>query len=585
MRHTAALCALLCALALAQSEARAATAVAMSTEEQVASARAICIGRCTRIESRRVDGRIFTYITLDVREVLKGSVDPGTLVIKQAGGEVGEYGSWISGSPRFDVGRDSLVFLADNGEGAYVVADLFMGNYFLETGADGRTWVARDSGGDGARVLPNKDPRVVPAPDRMPLAGLRAVVARHSAKESGAPAGPVEQVPSEYHYYEGPSELHPAFVLHYNQRWFEPDSGQTVLFYLNPNNFEPGIDPPPSLEAAVVDSLEAWSTVPGSSLRLAYGGVESNGCGWWPLDAVTRISTDCRNEITGEGCRGIIAIGGGHYTTREQVVVNGVTFRKIVEADVALQNGWCDYFQNPVALREVITHEVGHCIGLGHSADTTSNMAPFIHNDGRGATLRPDDMDGVRFIYPGDGGGGEEEPEPPPPAIATVSLPLGRVGESYAAVFAVRDGKDPYVWTMTSGALPPGLALSANGLLAGEPVEAGAFVFSVRVTDALGRVDGRFFTLTMRPPLPAVLAASYSGAKKRLTIAGAHFEEPALFEINGVLVTPKKPPSFDPATSTFVVKGSRKKLKLNKGAGTNQIVVVVRGERSPPFLF
>ena len=90
MRQTLALCAVLCALAGFQTEARATTAVAVSADKQIAAASAICRGTCTRIESRRVDGRIVTYITLEVSEVLKGSVVPGQLVLKQAGGEVGD---------------------------------------------------------------------------------------------------------------------------------------------------------------------------------------------------------------------------------------------------------------------------------------------------------------------------------------------------------------------------------------------------------------------------------------------------------------------------------------------------------------
>jgi hypothetical protein len=592
--------ALACACVFGCANAWATTVTFVSSEEQVASARAIVLGRCTQIESRKLRGEIYTYITLDVREVLKGDVRPGTRVIRQAGGEVGDEGSFISGSPRFDVGRDSLVFLAANGDGGFVVDGLFLGNYFVETNGAGETWLVRDTGGEGVLVVrdPRKLGQQLDSLDRVELGELRRLAAldvRRTAKRSGALEAAPAQIPDEYRNFEGPSQHLPAFTFLNNQRWFEPDSGQTVPFYLNPNNFYPGIDNPPSLEAALVDSLAAWSTIPNCSLRLAYQGVDDTGCGWGPVDGVSRLSIDCRGEVTGEGCRGVIAIGGGHYTVRETVVVNGVTFRRTTEADVALQDGWCDYFQDPVALREVMTHELGHCIGLNHSTDTTSNLSPYIHNDRGGATLQQDDMDGARFLYPanddgggdggGDDGGGGVDPEPEPPTIATTNLLDARIDEAYAVDFSVTHGKEPFVWDIAGGSLAPNMSLSASGELRGTPSQAGTYTFAVRVTDALGRVDGKVLSLYVRPPLPIVVGAAYKGATKTLLLAGVHFDTIAQFEINGEFVFPKKTPRFDAATSTFFVKGSRKKLNIQKGAGTNTVVVVVNGERSAPFTF
>jgi hypothetical protein len=298
---------------------------------------------------------------------------------------------------------------------------------------------------------------------------------------------------------------------------------------------------------------------------------------------VSRVSVDCHNEIAGSGCRSIIAIGGGHYDTTHTTVVNNTTFYKIFEADVCLQDGWCDYFQNPVSLREVITHELGHCLGLGHSADHTATMAPFIHNDGRGATVEPDDMDGARFIYPGTSSGGTGDQDPP--TIATSTLPDGVVGVAYATALAVTNGKDPFVWDLTSGTLPTGVALSASGQLAGVPTVAGPYTFSVRVTDSLGRVDAKFLSILVHVPPPAVLSAVFKGAKKELTVVGSNFADGAQFEINGLLIAPRKTPTYNSSASTYVIKGSRKQLHLNKGAGTNQVIVIVQGERSQPYTF
>jgi hypothetical protein len=65
-------------------------------------------------------------------------------------------------------------------------------------------------------------------------------------------------------------------------------------------------------------------------------------------------------------------------------------------------------------MAEVATHELGHVLGLNHSADGTATMAAFAHFDGRGASLKNDDLAGLAMIYPittggGDGGGGGGE--------------------------------------------------------------------------------------------------------------------------------------------------------------------------------
>lgn len=588
MRRTGILAVVVCALALACVEARATTAIQISMEEQIASARAICRGRVSKIESRFVEGRIFTYITLEVSEVLKGQITQGRLVVKQAGGEVGDRGEWITGSPRFDVGRESVVFLASNGNGAYVVDGLFMGNFFVNREPDGTEMLARDTGGEGVLVLSSDGAEHASVAAEMLLDTLRSMVSRDESTETPTKGGLVRQVPVEYdRYFEGPSEAVPSFSLLYNQRWFEPDTGVAVPFFVNPTNFEAN-GTTQQLESAVMDALNAWSTIDDCSFRFTYGGIDANGCGWGPVDGESRVSMDCRGEIAGEGCRSIIAIGGGHYTRQTTVVVNGTTFYKIFEADVVLNNGFCDLFQNGTALREVLTHELGHCIGLGHSTDTTASMAAFVHNDGRGASLKEDDKAGARFIYPSDdggggGGGGGEEPEPP--VIATASLPDGRIGVAYAGTLAVTNGKEPFTWTLSSGVLPPGVSMSTSGTLAGSPLVAGIHSFAVRVTDSLGRIDARFLAIKVKAPLPVVSIAQYKAARKTLVVGGSNFAANALFEINGVVVAPRKPPEYNQSAGSFSIKGSRKQLKLNRGRGTNSVVVVIDGERSAPFAF
>jgi hypothetical protein len=571
-------------VAVCASDVRATTAVLPTLEEQVAEARAIALGRCTRIESREIDGQIFSYITLDVTEVLKGPIAPGVLVVKQAGGKVGTFGQWIDGSPMFEVGRESLVFLAADGEGALQVYGLFLGHFNVEVGPDGAPWAVRDAG-ESALVLPRVDVAPDRLSDRMPVDDVRrlaAVLAGVDLKADQAPA--VRQVPLEYtRPFEGPSETTNDFTLMGSNRWFEADTGQEIPFYCNTENFLSDFGNRPDLEAAEADALAAWSTVPGSSLRLRYGGVDASGCGW-KRDGVSRVSVDCFNQIGGEGCHGIIAIGGANQIDFNQTItVNGTVFHRILEADVCLNEGFCDLYLDEEYLRYVLAHELGHCIGFGHSstreATMYSTLLPSIAS--RGAELHDDDIAGARFVYPG----APVEPEPEPPVIGTVALPGGTVGFPYNQVLTVSGGKAPFVWALSSGTPPPGLTVTPNGLVTGTPGATGSFSFGVRVTDALGRSAERAFGVVVQVPPPAVAAVRYRKGAKRLTITGTNFAPTAQIAINGLVVSPGRPTTYDPTTSAFDIRGNRKKLNLNRGVGNNSVVVTVENVSSAPFMF
>ena len=57
----------------------------------------------------------------------------------------------------------------------------------------------------------------------------------------------------------------------------------------------------------------------------------------------------------------------------------------------------------------------------------------------------------------------------PPLTIRSQQLPVARVGRPYAAHLAASGGLAPYKWCVTSGPLPRGLHLLANGQLTGRP--------------------------------------------------------------------------------------------------------------------
>ena len=94
--------------------------------------------------------------------------------------------------------------------------------------------------------------------------------------------------------------------------------------------------------------------------------------------------------------------------------------------------------------------------------------------------------------------------------ITTTSpLPSGTVGVSYSQTLTASGGTQPYLWSVTAGNLPAGLLLNAlTGDLAGIPLSAGTFTFTVKVTDANSAQATKQFTLTIASPGSALTITS-----------------------------------------------------------------------------
>jgi hypothetical protein len=387
------------------------TFVMMSDDDLAHSSTAIILGE-VRFISTVADSidQVDTQVDIAVEDQLKGT--PQSMVtLLVPGGAVGEVRRVVFGTPHFYLGERVVLFLRQRPDGMLAPNALAMGKYTVVPGAAGDV-VRRQLKGPGTAVLAyNKSTGELTrgtSTDERPLDAfletLRQIIGEEPANsERGGLTTPSEAA-------EG-SRVSEAFTFLGTppSRWVEPDRGRPVVYGVVPTG-DAALGADQSM-GAVNKAMAAWSNA-GSSLRVISSSTPASPA---PFNACDGINTIQFNDPFGEigapsNCGGILAIGGFCSTSSSTSTVNGVTFLRITEGDLTINDGFrgCGYW-NATNLAEVITHEMGHTIGLGHSSENAHESNPTLedatmfymaHFDGRGASLRSDDVGGVRALYP-----------------------------------------------------------------------------------------------------------------------------------------------------------------------------------------
>ena len=88
-------------------------------------------------------------------------------------------------------------------------------------------------------------------------------------------------------------------------------------------------------------------------------------------------------------------------------------------------------------------------------------------------------------------------PTCPAVTLSPPTLPAALVGVLYNQTVSASGGAPPYAYTVSNGALPPGLSLNAaTGAITGTPTVAGSFSFAITATDANGCPGVLGYTMT-----------------------------------------------------------------------------------------
>ena len=85
--------------------------------------------------------------------------------------------------------------------------------------------------------------------------------------------------------------------------------------------------------------------------------------------------------------------------------------------------------------------------------------------------------------------------------VVTTSITPLVTGMAASQQLSAAGGVPPYLWSLVSGGLPPGLTLSPTGSISGTPNTNGSFTFTARVTDGATASTQRAFTLVVATSL------------------------------------------------------------------------------------
>jgi hypothetical protein len=395
-------------LVLLAGAARATTFVVGDDADLLAAADAVVVGTVQSVRPVARGAGVDTLAEVQVNETVEGFV-PAALTVRLPGGELDGRKHAVYGAAELSPGEKVVLFLRDRGDGTYATSQMAMGKYRV-VGSGSAALAVRDL--QGSVVLGTRRGRMI---RRSPQEVRRLSDFQRSLRAGGleyeeATPGALPLVQS----FRGAFSMLGSTPA----RWYEGDEGRPIIYRVEASGAKAtGLD----TGWAVGQAMSAWSGVDcaGVSLEAAPGGelAPFDSC-----DGRTQILFgDPFHEVEPpSNCRGVLGVGG-FCSTQGDKVIDGIRYGRITEGDVVLNDGFegCSFW-NDLNLSEMLGHEVGHTIGLGHSSENRTEGDGLLkdalmyyrsHFDGRGATIMEDDREGLCSAYPkaevpdGDGDG------------------------------------------------------------------------------------------------------------------------------------------------------------------------------------
>lgn len=230
----------------------------------------------------------------------------------------------------------------------------------------------------------------------------------------------------------------PAAAYDWNGAKWNLAQGQSVPYVVNVSL---SVDVPDAdALAAVQAGYDVWTVLPCSYMAWNYEGRTMNSA-WGAGDGENVLSWREENWDDSPAALAIAATswGGGGGLSDADIKFNGFH-----HSWAAFPNDFSG-FDGRTDISSVGAHEVGHCIGLGHSDVPGSTMWPSTGpGDVSGRSLGEDDILGACEIYPS---GGEVPPPDVDPPVVPGDIDFGEdcsMGRCLEELFCVSDGRESY---------------------------------------------------------------------------------------------------------------------------------------------
>jgi len=354
-----------------------------------------------RVEAVDTSARASVY-RFSVERVLKGFVPGPVISVSVPGGDT----FVVPGMPRFFAGQRVILFLSPHPDGTFQIVELMLGA-FKESAVPGsiNTRAQRDLTGSHSLG----DPKLEPGRDFEEFATWIEARAR-GERRSADYVRPAEERAAA----DSNPETAPYTLLGNPSRFTEFDEGFNVLWFVRLG----GSTLTGGGVTTFLTALNAYNLRTDAYFNFVYMGTNANATGIVHDDGLnTVLINDPFGDIPGAfDCTngGVLAIGGYKPSVLKTHMYKGSIHRTIEEGDIVTQNGSdCAFLRNSELYGvQVLGHELGHVVGLGHScgdagsgacvvgsAQDDALMRATIHNDSRGARFGTDDIDALNRLY------------------------------------------------------------------------------------------------------------------------------------------------------------------------------------------